>query len=63
VLSYQVADELDSGKLLRVLPKIESPILPVQLIVPSARLMAPKSRAFMELAMSKLSSLNVLQAA
>lgn len=63
VLSYQVADELESGKLLRVLPKIESPILPVQLIVPSARLMAPKSRAFMELAMSKLSSLNVLQAA
>ncbi len=62
VLSYQVADELLAGSLLRVLPKIESPVLPVQLIVPSARLMAPKSRAFLDLAISKLSTLNVIQA-
>lgn len=61
VLSYQVADELLAGTLVRVLSKIESPVLPVQLIVPSARLMAPKSRAFLDLAISKFSTLNVIQ--
>jgi len=60
VLSYQVADELKAGTLLRVLPKLDAPDLPVQLIVPSARLMAPKSRAFLDLAISKLSQLSVL---
>jgi DNA-binding transcriptional LysR family regulator len=61
VLSYQVADELLAGTLVRVLSKIESPVLPVQLIVPSARLMAPKSRAFLDLAISKFSTLNVIR--
>ncbi|RQO34029.1 transcriptional regulator [Herminiimonas sp. KBW02] len=61
VLSYQVADELRAGTLLRVLPEIESPMLPVQLIVPSARLLAAKSRAFLDLAISKLGTLNVIQ--
>lgn len=61
MLSYQVADDLDAGHLLRVLPKLESRTLPVQLIVPSARLMAPKTRAFIDHAISKLSVLRVLQ--
>lgn len=63
VLSYQVADDLLSGALVRVLPKMEPASLPVQLIVPSARLMAPKSRAFLDHAVSRLSELYVLQSA
>ena len=63
VLSYQVADDLLSGALVRVLPKMEPASLPVQLIVPSARLMAPKSRAFLDHAVSGLSELHVLQSA
>jgi DNA-binding transcriptional LysR family regulator len=48
VFSYQVATEIASGKLVRVLPTFEPPALPVQIVVPSARLMAPAVRAFMD---------------
>jgi DNA-binding transcriptional LysR family regulator len=48
VMSYQAANEIASGKLIRLLPAFEPPALPVQVVVPSARLMAPAVRAFMD---------------
>ena len=61
LLSYQVADELANGSLVRIFPKMETAILPVHLVLPSARLMAPKSRAFIDHAVAKFSELRVIQ--
>jgi len=47
-LSYQVTDDLAGGALVRLLPDLEPPPLPVQLVVPSARHLAPKVRAFLD---------------
>ena len=41
VLSYQVAPDLASGALVRLLRPFERPPVPVQLVYPSARLLAP----------------------
>lgn len=60
-LSYQVADDLASRTLLRLLPEFEPPPLPVQLVVPSARHLAPKVRAFLDHAGSALLTLGVLR--
>lgn len=60
VLSYQVADDLASGALLRILPALEPVSLPVQLVVSSARHMAPKLRAFMDHAIDRFSGLGVI---
>lgn len=60
-LSYQVADDLASRTLLRLLPEFEPPPLPVQLVVPSARHLAPKVRAFLDHAGSTLLTLGVLR--
>jgi DNA-binding transcriptional LysR family regulator len=48
VFSYHVATEIASGKLVRLLPTFELPAIPVQVVVPSSRLMAPAVRAFMD---------------
>jgi DNA-binding transcriptional LysR family regulator len=60
-LSYQVADDLDAGRLVRLLAAFEPPPLPVQLALPSARHMAPAVRAFVDFAVARLGSLAVLR--
>jgi len=57
VLSYQVADDIAQGSLVRLLPDYEPPPLPVQLLVSSARHMAPKLRTFLDLAVGALEQL------
>jgi DNA-binding transcriptional LysR family regulator len=61
VLSYQVAEELKTGRLVRLLREFETPPIPVQLIFPSARLMAPRLRAFLDFAVPRLARLAVLR--
>jgi DNA-binding transcriptional LysR family regulator len=61
-LSYQVADQLASGALLRILPEYEPEALPVQLLVPSARHMPPRLRACFDFLVENLSILPVLSA-
>ncbi|HEY4071787.1 MAG TPA: LysR family transcriptional regulator [Herbaspirillum sp.] len=48
VLSYQVADDLAAGTLLRIMQEYESPPLPVQLVTGGGRHMPPKIRAFLD---------------
>lgn len=52
--SYQVADEVQDGRLVVVLPEAESPALPVHLITPEGRLSVPKVRAFVDFAVPRL---------
>lgn len=61
VLSYQVAAELADGSLVRVLRRFERPAIPVQLVVPTARLMPPRVRTFLDFALPRLSALEVLE--
>ncbi len=61
-LSYQVADQLASGALQRILVAYEPEPLPVQLLVPSARHMPPRLRACFDFLVEKLSALPVLAA-
>ena len=63
VLSYQVAEEIADGRLVRVLRAFELPPVPVQLVFPTARLMAPRLRAFLDMAAPRLAALDVLRAA
>jgi DNA-binding transcriptional LysR family regulator len=60
-LSYQVADDIADGALVRLLPGLEPALLPVQLVVPGTRHMAPKVRAFLDHAVEELGSLHILQ--
>lgn len=62
-LSYQVADDLASGTLVRLLPRHEPPPLPVQLVTGGGRHMAPRVRAFVEHAAGVLRDLPVLRPA
>ena len=62
-LSYQVADDLASGTLIRLLPELEPAPLPVQLVVPSARHLATKSRTFVDHAARALATLGVIRSA
>jgi DNA-binding transcriptional LysR family regulator len=48
LLSYQVADELASGRLKRLLQTFELPPVPVQVVFPEARMAAAKTRAFLD---------------
>ncbi len=48
-LGYQVADELISGRLVRLLRKFEPPPLPISAVYRSPRLMAGQVRAFLDL--------------
>ena len=60
-LSYQVADDLAAHSLVRLLPELEPPPLPVQIVVPSARHLAPKTRAFIDHAARALAALDVIR--
>jgi DNA-binding transcriptional LysR family regulator len=59
-LSYQVAGQLADGSLVRLLPEYELAPQPVQLLVPSARHMAPRLRACIDFLATRLSALPVL---
>lgn len=59
-LSYQVADDLKKGKLVRLLEAYEPPPLPVHLLVPSGRQMPPRLRTFVEYALAHYATLDVI---
>ena len=61
VLSYQVAEDLAAGRLVRVLRAFEPPPLPVQLMAVGRAHMPPKIRAFLDLAAQQLHRLEVLR--
>lgn len=54
LLSYQVLDDIHSGKLLRLLPEWEPALLPVQLVTQRVKNMTPKVRQFWDFAIEKL---------
>lgn len=60
MLSYQVFDDLAAGKLVRLLRSYEPPPLPVQLLTASRAHMAPKIRAFLDLAAGELATLRAI---
>jgi DNA-binding transcriptional LysR family regulator len=60
-LSYQVADDLQAGRLVRLLRGYEPAPVPVQLVTLSARLMPRRTRAFLDHAAAGLSRLPVLR--
>jgi DNA-binding transcriptional LysR family regulator len=62
-LSYQMAEELADGRLVRLLRAYEPPPAPVQIVFPTARLMVPRLRAFLDLAVPRLAALPVLREA
>ncbi len=53
-LSYQVAEDIAAGRLVRLLPEFEPPPLPVQLVTSGGTHPAPKTRAFLDHAASDL---------
>jgi len=61
VLSYQAAEEVAAGRLLRLLRGWEPPAMPVSLVMPSARLMPARVRAFLDFAVPRLAALPVLR--
>jgi DNA-binding transcriptional LysR family regulator len=54
VLSYQVADALRDGRLVRVLADDEPPSVPASLIYPSQGRLPMKTRAFIDFATTRL---------
>jgi DNA-binding transcriptional LysR family regulator len=60
-LSYQVADDLASGALVRLLRDHEPPPLPVQLVVPSTQHLSPKARSFVDHAARSLATLGIIR--
>ncbi|GAP36539.1 LysR family transcriptional regulator [Piscinibacter sakaiensis] len=54
VLSYQAADALRQGRLVRVLADDEPPALPVSLVHPGGARLPMKTRAFLDLAAARL---------
>jgi DNA-binding transcriptional LysR family regulator len=48
VLSYQALDDLEDGRLVRILAAYEPPPSPVHVVTPSARHMAAKQRTFVD---------------
>ncbi len=61
VFSYQVADEIADGRLVRLLQAFEPPPIPVQLLTVSTRLAPPRVRAFLDRSAAELSRLPVLR--
>ncbi len=61
-LSYQVADDLASGRLVRLLPGFEPPPLPVHLVALSRTHMPPKVRAFLDYAARVLGRVPAIRA-
>jgi DNA-binding transcriptional LysR family regulator len=60
-LSYQVTEELADGTLLRLLQDFEPDPLPVHLVTLSRSYMAPKVRAFLELAVTTFRDVDVIR--
>lgn len=60
VLSYQVAEDIAAGTLVRLLRDFEPPPLPVHLVTPSGSHMPPKVRAFLDHAAAGLGALGVI---
>ncbi|GGC55051.1 LysR family transcriptional regulator [Siccirubricoccus deserti] len=60
-LSYQAAAGFADGRLVRLLRGWEPPPQPVSLVVPSARLLPPRVRAFLDFAAPRLAALAVVQ--
>ena len=54
VLSYQVAEALQAGRLVRVLAEHEPPALPVSLIYPGQGRLPMKTRAFIDFAVGRM---------
>jgi DNA-binding transcriptional LysR family regulator len=61
VLSYQVAEELAAGTLVRLLRSYEPPALPVSLVAASVE-PPPRMQAFLQHAVPALSALAVVRA-
>ncbi|MBW8814952.1 MAG: LysR family transcriptional regulator [Caulobacterales bacterium] len=61
VFSYQIAEELADGRLVRLLAGFEPPPIPVQLVTPSVRLTPARVRAFLDFAAAELSRLGVIR--
>jgi DNA-binding transcriptional LysR family regulator len=59
-LSYQVADDFDSGALIRLLREFEPAARPVQLVVPTVQHIPPAVRAFLDHAAGQLRALPVI---
>ena len=49
-LSYMVAEQIRKGRLVPVLEKFTPPPVPVQIVYPQARILAPNIRAFVDFA-------------
>ncbi|MBV8456730.1 MAG: LysR family transcriptional regulator [Acetobacteraceae bacterium] len=60
-LSYQVAEDLEAGRLVRILANFEPPRLPVQIVMPSGRLTPQRVRRFVDLVVEGLGALPVLR--
>lgn len=60
-LSYQAAEDLAAGTLVRLLHDAEPPPLPVRVVVPTARFMPGRVRAFVDHAVEGLAALDVLR--
>jgi DNA-binding transcriptional LysR family regulator len=60
-LSYQVALELASGALVRLLQPYEPAPLPVHLVMPSARYVPPRLRAFVDFTVEACAALEVIR--
>jgi DNA-binding transcriptional LysR family regulator len=63
VLSYQVAEELAAGSLVRILQDFEPEPLPVQLVTLSRSHLTPKVRAFLDTAVRIFRDVDVITAA
>jgi DNA-binding transcriptional LysR family regulator len=61
-LSYQVADDLAAGRLVRLLPCAEPSPWPVHLVASSARHMPARTRAFLDHAAESLKSVGAIRA-
>jgi DNA-binding transcriptional LysR family regulator len=63
LLSYQVADDLEDGKLVRLLEAYEPPPLPIHLVTKGRTHRAPAIDSFLDLATETLSRLSVIHPA
>jgi DNA-binding transcriptional LysR family regulator len=61
VASYQVADELADGRVVRLLADYEPEPIPVQLVTASARLTPARVRSFLDFAAAELTALPVIR--
>jgi DNA-binding transcriptional LysR family regulator len=55
-LSYMVAKQVRDGRLVPVLERFAPPAVPVQLVYPESRLVAPRVRSFVDFATPRLRS-------